>query len=252
MIDVPAVAAQQSRDYRAGTPGLCFADPAFQPSLKEAYLIQDEVTRLRQAAGDHVVGYKVGCIGPGTTAQFGMSGPVRGTLYASEVRRAGEPLPTASFASLAIEAEMAVTMGSDGWIASAFPVIELHNFVFRRSLRTLEELVANNALNAGIVLPRRAVRPSRNHVSRPGVLSVALNGEVVGSGNLWPMPGGAESSVLWLQQHLAETGRSLAAGDIVLTGTVLGLYPIKPGTHVLVTIDGVILLECQFGATACP
>ena len=51
------------------------------------------------------------------------------------------------FAHLAIEGEMAVRIGPDGTITAAFPVIELHHFVFRGARKTLPELVANNGLN---------------------------------------------------------------------------------------------------------
>ena len=57
------------------------------------------------------------------------------------------------FANLAIEGEMAARIGADGTISAVFPVIELHHFVFRGARKTLPELVANNGLNGGIVLP---------------------------------------------------------------------------------------------------
>ncbi len=42
-------------------------------------------------------------------------------------------------------------------VTAAFPAIELHNFVFRARRRTLGELVINNSINAGIVIPQRSV-----------------------------------------------------------------------------------------------
>ncbi len=48
---------------------------------------------------------------------------------------------------------MALRIGDDGRIAAAFPVVELHHFVFRAPRKTLAELVANNGINAGIVIP---------------------------------------------------------------------------------------------------
>ena len=50
---------------------------------------------------------------------------------------------------------MALRTGDGGKPEAAFPVIELHN-VFRRPQPTLVELVANNGLNAGVVLPPAA------------------------------------------------------------------------------------------------
>ena len=61
-----AIAARQLADYRAGTPGTFFADHERpELGLEEAYRVQDEVAALR-APAERVVGYKVGCTGPGT------------------------------------------------------------------------------------------------------------------------------------------------------------------------------------------
>jgi hypothetical protein len=125
------LADRQWRDYRARQPGMCFADPGFVLSLAEAYEVQDTIAKLRIAAGDRLIGYKVGCTGPGTVQQFGMQGPIRGCLFESEIRRHGDTLNFDDFAGLAIEGEMAVRIASDGTIAAAFPVTELHHFVFR-------------------------------------------------------------------------------------------------------------------------
>jgi 2-keto-4-pentenoate hydratase len=91
----------------------CFADPGFTLDLRQAYELHGAVSALRVAGGDRVIGYKVGCIGAGTAAQFGMIGPIRGYLYESEARRNGERLSAAAFAELAIEGEMALRIGED-------------------------------------------------------------------------------------------------------------------------------------------
>ena len=74
------------------------------------------VVALRVAAGDRLIGYKVGCTGPGTVQQFGMEGPIRGCLFESEVRNSRDALDLPNFASLAIEGEMAVRIGTDDTI----------------------------------------------------------------------------------------------------------------------------------------
>jgi 2-keto-4-pentenoate hydratase len=125
------LADRQWRDYRRRQPGTCFADPDFDLSLAGAYELQDAVAKLRIASGDRLIGYKVGCTGPGTTQQFMMQGPIRGCLFESEVRRHGEALSFDDFAHWAIEGEMAVRVGPDHTIAAAFPVIELPSFRFQ-------------------------------------------------------------------------------------------------------------------------
>jgi 2-keto-4-pentenoate hydratase len=242
--DLWALADRQWRDYRARQPGTCFADSGFALDLACAYELQDAVAALRIAIGDRVVGYKVGCTGPGTIQQFGMAGPIRGCLFESEIRRHGQDPNFDDFARLAIEAEMAVQIGADGSIAAAFPAIELHHFVFRGSKKTLSELVANNGLNGGFVLPSEEWLSSNEYIEKAGVLSVQINDRQVASGNLWPMSGGPKSSLDWLRQHLASTRLDLLPGHIVLTGTPLGLYPVCRGDRVTVFVDQTIGAQC--------
>jgi len=211
----------------------------------QAYAIQRAVARIRLDAGETLVGYKVGCTGPGTTAQFGMAGPIRGYLFGSEVRRSGVTLDPDAFASLAIEAEMAVSIGSDGDIAGAFPIIELHNFVFRAPRKTLVELVANNGLNAGIVIPAGDPDMPAAAFGAGARLGVRINRRMVDEAGLWPLPGGAEASLDWLRRDLAREGLSLKPGQIVITGTPLGLYPVHPGDAIETCIDGVPRVSCS-------
>ncbi|MBN9511696.1 MAG: hypothetical protein J0I21_21615 [Alphaproteobacteria bacterium] len=242
-----ALAERQWRDYRAHTPGTYFAERHEQPlDLTQAYAIQRAVAAIRVAAGETVVGFKVGCTGPGTTAQFGMQGPIRGYLFGGEVYRSGTTLDPRAFASLAIEGEMAVRIGSDGRIAAAFPIVELHNFVFRAPRKTLAELVANNGLNAGIVM---AADDGAGTGPAPGArLGVRINGRLVDEAGLWPLPGGAEASLDWLRRDLARDGLSLAPRQIVITGTPLGLYPVHPGDTIETCVDGVPRVTCAVAA----
>ena len=77
--NIQEIAHRQLQDYRNINPGTCFNDEKFSLSIREAYAVQDSVVSLRSAEGEAVIGYKVGCTGPGTTKLFGMQGPIRGT-----------------------------------------------------------------------------------------------------------------------------------------------------------------------------
>ena len=114
MLEIQALAKRQLQDYRGFNPGTCFADPEFSIETKTAYHLQDTVTQLRVKDGEGVTGYKIGCTGPETTAQFGMDGPIRGTLFREEVLQTGSSLNPNKFCRLAVEGEMAIRIGSDG------------------------------------------------------------------------------------------------------------------------------------------
>lgn len=237
-MDQRILAERQFADLKALSPGTCFADPDFALSLEEAYALQDAVKELRLAAGETVAGYKIGCTGASVRAQFGMDGPIRAILFAGEVKRSGAELDHRAYAHLAVEAEMLLRLDDHGAIAAAYPVIELHHFVFRAAKKTLAELIANNGLNAGLVLPPDEC----DH--RQGRLGLMINGTMVEEGSLWPMAGGAQASLAWLRQHAAIHGLSLQPGQLVLAGTPLGLYPVSPGDDIATCIDGKAITRC--------
>ena len=206
--------------------------------------MQDAVTDLRVKEGEAVIGYKVGCTGPGTMKLFDMQGPIRGTLFESEFHECGVELRANNFYNLAIEAEMAIKIGKNGTIHSIFPVIELHNFVFRGPKKSLPELIANNGLNRGVILSRENSQKSAEVYRETSILSLEINGSEIDSGALWPMEGGPQSSLNWLERHLYYHELKITTGDIVLGGTALGLHQVQPGDRIDVKINGQIVVQC--------
>jgi 2-keto-4-pentenoate hydratase len=91
-MNINKIAKRQLRDYRNINPGTCFSTDNFDLSINEAYAVQEAVVELRSQEGETVIGYKVGCTGPGTTKLFGMEGPIRGTLFDSEIHESGVEL----------------------------------------------------------------------------------------------------------------------------------------------------------------
>ena len=59
------------------------------------------------------------------------------------------------------------------------------------------------------------------------------------------MPGSVHASFEWLREHLAKTGRALLPGQIILAGTVLGLYRVQDGDQIVVRVDNKVEVECQ-------
>lgn len=243
--NVEALARRQWRDYQWATPGTAFADPEISLTLEDAYAVQMELARLRCTAGDAVVGYKVGCIGPGVVNQFGMSGPIHARLFRSEIHPAGDTLRHIAFANLAIEGEMAIRIGEHDEIVGVFPAIELHHFVFRRPRKTLTELIANNGINAGAVIRQEHATLPLAHWNGARTLSVAVDGTIIDSGALWAMAGGPIEVIDWLRRELSRFGEALKPGDLVLAGTPLGLHPVTPGNHVVVSVDGTPYVDCR-------
>ena len=238
-LTIEELAARQIADYRRLTPGTFFGEQREPLTLEEAYCVQREVSLLRAHSGERVAGYKVGCTSAEIERRFGLRGPIYAVLFESELRQSGEQLDASAFANLAIEGEMAARIGEDGAIAAVFPVIELHNLVFRSNPKTLAELVVNNGLNAGVVLPDETMdlkAPEQRGASAS--LRVLVNGKSIEEGALWSLPGGARASLNWLEENLKRRGGSLLPGQLLLTGTPLGIHRVHPGDHVEVLAGG--------------
>ena len=231
-VTVETLAARQLADYRRLLPGSFFAEQREPLTVEDAYRVQLEIVRLRVKDADKIAGYKVGCTSAEIERQFGLRGPIHAVLFESELRRSGVRLSASSFANLAIEGEMAARIGDDGKITALFPVIELHNLVFRSEPKTLAELIVNNGLNAGVVLPdAEANEGALRHEGAPR-LRVLVNGDLIDEGELWSLPGGAAASLRWLDENLERRGGKLLPGHLVLTSTPLGIHRVHPGDHV--------------------
>ncbi len=228
------IARRQLADYDAHRPGRIFENAAFTLTVAEAFEVQRQVAALRAARGEVVAGYKIGCISAAVQRQLGLEQPAFGRLFATELHRSGAALDAAAFDGLAIEGEFAVRIAGDLSIASVFPVIELHNNVFRGAVRTPQELIANNALHAGVVLPSLEIPCPDPAEPVHWTISVFCNGELLGAAKGGAIPGGPFASLAKVAEHLASVGDALEPGQIVLTGSPLPLYPVRSGDHIVV------------------
>ena len=232
--DLESIARRQLADYDAHRPGTIFGDPGSRLTLPEAYQVQMRVAGMRESRGESIAGYKVGCVSESVQKQLGITEPVFGHLFAGEMHRSGVSLDFARFDHLAIEGEFALRIAADAaTISAAFAVIELHNYVFRGTTAVrAEELVAGNAMQAGIVLP-----PDEPPCVDPNELAtesiaVIRNGAILGASTGGALPGGPLASLTWLQARLKDFGKTLQAGQIVLTGSPLPLYALAPGDRI--------------------
>ncbi len=240
--DIRLLAVRQLADYDARTPGQLFSQPAHL-TIPQAYALQTEVVRLREQRGEQVIGYKVGCTSRIIQSQLGIDQPIFGRLFATECFRSGVRLSYASYANLAIEGELAVRLARDlsssppseqeclEAVDSVFPVIELHHYVLRSAQPSCAELIANNGIHAGLVLPE-------GETSRFGYadldkgLSIRINDEELAAGAV--LEGGPIGSLRWLAAQQRELGFRLAHGQVVLTGSPAKLFPVCSGCRIVV------------------
>jgi 2-keto-4-pentenoate hydratase len=235
-------AARQLADYDARTPGTLFGE-GLVLDVDQGYEVQSAVGKFRCARGEQIVGYKVGCTSPKIRSQLGIDHCVTGRLFDTERHSSGAELSRQSFASLAIEGELAVELTReptesdfDGaeipdCIARVFPVIELHHLVLRGEQPSAGELIAHNAINGGYV---EGCGVSPDEVSGDASLAIfdddGLLEECKGAALIQTI----HSSLKWLMETVEKRGDRLYAGQVVLTGSIPSLIPISHDCHIRV------------------
>lgn len=241
------LAERQLADYDARSPGKIFGDPDLALSVADAYRLQIAVARLRVDRGEAVAGYKIGCVSAAVRRQLNVDHPVFGHVFRSEIRTSPAELPADDFCQLGIEGEFALEVARDvvdpeslresawEWVCRVFPIIELHNVVSRGPKPSAVELIANNAIHAGIVVGSDA---KTEETAEAVSIRVSINGREQGVAEVDPL-----GTLHELARLLSEHGISLQKGDIVLGGSPLPLYRIGPGDTVQV--------DCPFAESVC-
>jgi 2-keto-4-pentenoate hydratase len=242
--ELQRMAVRQLADYDARTPGRTFGHPPAL-TIAQAYALQAEVARLREQRGERIIGYKVGCTSKPIQQQLGVQEPIFGRIFDTGCFGSGGCLSHASFANLAVEGELAVRLGNDlpgpavseqacrKAIESLFPVIELHHYVVPESWPPVQWLIASNGMHAGFVFDEGGPGCSGS-ATDPHSLSISINEVRVGVvGDSASLIDPIES-LCWLTGRLAQFGLQLRRGQVILTGSPLKLYPVAPGSRIVV------------------
>ena len=248
--EVQRVAERMLADYDAHRPNEIFAERGTDwLTLDDAYVVQRTVAELRKARGEHCAGYKIGCLSPAIQKQLRLFQPVRGYVWESEAQISRCHLAQTSFVNLAIEGEIALCLSRDlpkcisdydlsDCVARWFPVIELHNYVFRGAMPTSQELVAGNAMHAGFVASACSKNGDVAGLAHAEI-RIEIDGDLEETKNVATLEGGPLGSLRWLVSSLAPDDKEvLNAGTIVLTGSPGRLLPVGGNSAVAVMCEG--------------
>lgn len=242
--DIQRIAERLLADYDAKTPGRLFCQPVAL-TIAQAYVVQAEVARLREQRGERIIGYKVGCTSKAIQEQLGVREPIFGRIFDTGCFRSGACLSHARFANLAVEGELAVRLGNDlsgpavseqaarDAIEAVFPVIELHHYVVPEAWPPAQWLIASSGMHAGFVFEEGGTGCSGS-ASFGHSLSIRINEVVVGSVSDSASLSFPTQSVRRLAGQLAKFGLQLWKGQVILTGSPMKLFPVAPGSRVVV------------------
>ena len=254
MQELDVIANTILKDYDAKNPGKIFKTK-IKLSNEDALHIQSKVTKLRIGRGEKVIGYKIGCVAKETQKKMGFNQPAWGTLWNSELYESGVRLEKKNYSNPAMEAEFGVKLNRDidpklvsfeyihDSIDSIYPLIEIHNLVFNGDEPYGAELLANNALHAGVVLgPKNKISKDKKITD----LKLIFDNQIVDSwyDKKWPLD--MLSEVEWLVKEQEKISNILKKNDLILTGAYGFPIPINSNSLIQVSSSKFGNVECKF------
>jgi 2-keto-4-pentenoate hydratase len=226
-------------------------------SLDEAYRVQFALVAQRRARGEGVVGRKVAFTSRGTMTQFGVTESAFGTILSGGVFADGDSVAAGRFPAAGAEAEIAFVIGEElrgpgVTIAQVLkatngvvPAVEIINQCIAHTPWRPVEVIATNTVHGGIVIGGQLTPLHGLNLRYEGMV-VEVDGEAVGSGAGVEVLGHPAASVAWLANKLAEYELSLYTGDVVLSGSIIRMLPVKAGKTVKVTFSRIGSVGVRF------
>ena len=231
------------KDYDDKSPGTIFKEK-IEINNEDALLIQSNVARLREKRGEVIIGYKIGCVSKDTQKKMGFTQPACGYLWKNELYNSGVTLDKKNYTNPAMEAEFGIILNRDikaelssfdyilESIEGIYPLIEIHNLIFYGNEPYGAELLANNAIHAGVVLGPETKLPKDKIETN---LKLIYDNEIIDTWVNKRWPHDMLSEIEWLVKELAKKRIYLKKGDLILTGAYGFPVPINDKKLIEVT-----------------
>jgi 2-oxo-hept-3-ene-1,7-dioate hydratase len=227
-----------------------------EADIEDAYTIGMCVTELKLAAGRTVKGHKIGLTSKAMRAASNATEPDYGTLFDDWFLPEGSIIPMSRFNRPRVEAEIAFVLKHDlpGPSVNAADVIRATDFVLpsleivdsrfsRRGAGGVVDTISDAASCGVVILGGNPRRLDQIDVRRIGA-SLAKNGDIEQSGVASAVMSNPINSVAWLANKLHEFGVTMAAGNVVLSGSFIAAIPFQAGDTLTALFD-------QLGEVSC-
>jgi 2-keto-4-pentenoate hydratase len=214
-------------------------------SLDEAYAVQLAMIDRRVEQGERHIGWKVGLTAKPIQEQFGIHEPVFGCILESVPT--GTTLKAAELIAPGFESELCLRMGLElsgdistadarAAVAGVHPSLEIietrGDFTAQLALA-----LADNAQQKTVVLGEAV--PLGNRALDQVACAVMMNDKLVAEGTGEAVLGNPLNSVIWLAGKLAQFGRKIRVGDIIMSGSFVRQFPLAAGDKVRVDYTGI-------------
>jgi 2-oxopent-4-enoate/cis-2-oxohex-4-enoate hydratase len=219
-------------------------------TIDDAYAVQQRLNARRIQAGETVVGKKIGVTSKAVMNMLGVYQPDFGILLDGMLYNEGQAIAASSLIQPKAEGEIAFILKRDlqGPGVSAADVLsaaegvmacfEIVDSRIRDWKIRIQDTVADNASCGVFVLGDRVVDAREVDLNTCGMV-LEKNGEIVATGAGAAALGAPANAVAWLANTLGARGIALKAGEVILSGSLAAMVPVKAGDNLRVTIGGI-------------
>jgi 2-keto-4-pentenoate hydratase len=225
--------------------------------IRAAYAVQMELTAARLAAKARIVGHKIGLTSPAVQRQLGVDRPDFGILFDDMDVSGTDPVPIGALLQPRIEAEVAFQLrtGLAGEITpesvraavgAMAPALEIVDSRIAGWDISIADTIADNASSGLFVLgPARAGLDTLKPVDVE--MEMSIDGVVVSKGSGAACLGDPLAALTWLARAAQDLGDPLRQGQVVLSGALGPMVPVRPGMRVSATLSGLGTVTTRFG-----
>ena len=227
--------------------------------IDDAYAISQRLLARRLATGERVIGKKTGVTSKVVQTALGVHQPDFGYLTDAMLFDNGAELPISTqLIQPRAEGEIAFVLAhdlrgpgvthDDVLAATAYvrPCFEIVDSRIADWKIKIQDTIADNASSGMFVLGEDAVSPRDIDFVTCGLV-VWKNGEVLSTGAGAAAMGSPLACVAWLANTLGTHGVSLLAGEIILSGSLVPLEPVRPGDQMELKIGAIGSAHVRFG-----
>lgn len=250
MSEVAQFAAELYGALRGGYTVPPLAARAPQLGVDQAYAISLALLERRLEDGERVIGKKIGVTSKAVQDMLGVHQPDFGFL--TDRMEVGEVVDIAAHRLIQprAEAEIGFQLRADlrgpgitaedvlAATACIMPCFEIVDSRIADWKIGIVDTVADNASCGVFVLGEARVDPRAHDLAKLRV-TMSKNGAVISEGVGAAVQGSPLQAVAWLANTLGAYGVTLAAGDIILSGSLVPLAPAARGDHFTLELHGV-------------
>ncbi len=241
-----AAALVEATARREPVPPLTDAHPEI--TVADAYAIQELVARSRLAAGETIVGWKVGLTSAAMQQQLGVDQPDYGPLLTRHVIPADGVVDMRELIAPRIEAEIAFVLGSplrgpgvsrDDVLAATSAVAASLEIIDSRVANwkiRLADTIADMASSARVVVSEARMELDGVDLLAERVI-LERNGERAAEGVGAAVLGDPLEAVAWAANTLGALGVTLEAGHVVMPGAMHASVPVAAGDEIVARFD---------------